>query len=105
MRYPFRAALTVGIALAQIGEFSFILATIGRDLGILTKEATNVARCHVDRVDHLESGRLPSDPTDRALAWRSAAPLGASQSDVCSSFRPDGFRYSRVRPIRAIAPS
>jgi CPA2 family monovalent cation:H+ antiporter-2 len=42
MRYPLRAALTVGIALAQIGEFSFILATIGRELGILTTEATNV---------------------------------------------------------------
>ena len=41
LRYPFKAALTVAIALAQIGEFSFILATIGRDLGILTREATN----------------------------------------------------------------
>jgi CPA2 family monovalent cation:H+ antiporter-2 len=34
-------ALTVGIALAQIGEFSFILATIGRELGVFTTEATN----------------------------------------------------------------
>jgi CPA2 family monovalent cation:H+ antiporter-2 len=42
MKYPFRAAMTVGIALAQIGEFSFILATIGRELGVLTIEATNV---------------------------------------------------------------
>ena len=42
MRYPLRSALTVAIALAQIGEFSFILATIGRALGILTAEATNV---------------------------------------------------------------
>jgi CPA2 family monovalent cation:H+ antiporter-2 len=41
MKYPFRAALTVAIALAQIGEFSFILATIGRDFGILTTSATN----------------------------------------------------------------
>ena len=41
MKYPFRAALTVAIALAQIGEFSFILATIGRELGVLTTEATN----------------------------------------------------------------
>jgi CPA2 family monovalent cation:H+ antiporter-2 len=41
MRYPIRVALTVAIALAQIGEFSFILSTIGRDLGILTPEATN----------------------------------------------------------------
>jgi CPA2 family monovalent cation:H+ antiporter-2 len=42
MRYPFRAAITVAIALSQIGEFSFILATIGRDLKILTSESTNV---------------------------------------------------------------
>jgi CPA2 family monovalent cation:H+ antiporter-2 len=41
MKYPVRAALTVAIALAQIGEFSFILATIGRELGVLTTEATN----------------------------------------------------------------
>jgi CPA2 family monovalent cation:H+ antiporter-2 len=41
MRYPFKVALTVAIALSQIGEFSFILATIGRDLGILTPSATN----------------------------------------------------------------
>src|SRR4051794_357920 len=41
MRYPFRVALSVAIALAQIGEFSFILASMGRDLGILTSEATN----------------------------------------------------------------
>jgi CPA2 family monovalent cation:H+ antiporter-2 len=42
LRYPLRAALTVGVSLAQIGEFSFILATLGRELGILTMEATNV---------------------------------------------------------------
>jgi CPA2 family monovalent cation:H+ antiporter-2 len=41
LRYPLRASLTVGIALAQIGEFSFILATMGRELGILTAAATN----------------------------------------------------------------
>jgi CPA2 family monovalent cation:H+ antiporter-2 len=42
MRYPFRVALSVAIALAQIGEFSFILSSMGRDLGILTSEATNM---------------------------------------------------------------
>lgn len=41
MRYPVKVALTVAIALAQIGEFSFILSTIGRELGILTTAATN----------------------------------------------------------------
>jgi len=41
LKYPLRTALTVGVALAQIGEFSFILATMGRELGILTTVATN----------------------------------------------------------------
>jgi monovalent cation:H+ antiporter-2, CPA2 family len=41
MRYPVRVSLTVAIALAQIGEFSFILSTIGRDLGLLTAAASN----------------------------------------------------------------
>jgi monovalent cation:H+ antiporter-2, CPA2 family len=36
MQYPLRVALAVSVALAQIGEFSFILAALGRDLGVLT---------------------------------------------------------------------
>ncbi|MCE9563035.1 MAG: cation:proton antiporter [Planctomycetes bacterium] len=38
---PFRAALGMGLALAQIGEFSFILAKLGTDLEVLPKEATH----------------------------------------------------------------
>ena len=41
-REPFRTGVMVAVALAQIGEFSFILATLGRDLGLLTQEATNM---------------------------------------------------------------
>src|SRR4029453_16128639 len=41
MRYPMRVALAIGVALAQIGEFSFILGSLGRDLGILSAEAMN----------------------------------------------------------------
>jgi CPA2 family monovalent cation:H+ antiporter-2 len=37
--YPIRIALAVAVALAQIGEFSFILATLGRQLQILQAEA------------------------------------------------------------------
>ncbi len=36
--YPLRTALTVAAALAQIGEFSFILATLGGALGLLPPE-------------------------------------------------------------------
>jgi K+:H+ antiporter len=36
--YPVRTGLTVGIGLAQIGEFSFILGTVGLTLGLLPPE-------------------------------------------------------------------
>lgn len=41
-RYPINTALTVGASLAQIGEFSFILATLGVSLDLLTLEAQNL---------------------------------------------------------------
>jgi predicted Kef-type K+ transport protein len=36
-----RWRLGVAVALAQIGEFSFVLANLGADLRMLTSEATN----------------------------------------------------------------
>ena len=36
--YPVRVAVTVGAGLAQIGEFSFILGTLGLSLGLLPQE-------------------------------------------------------------------
>jgi CPA2 family monovalent cation:H+ antiporter-2 len=41
LQYPLRVALSVAVALAQIGEFSFILATAGKNLGILDDRATS----------------------------------------------------------------
>jgi CPA2 family monovalent cation:H+ antiporter-2 len=40
-RYPVRVALAVAVALAQIGEFTFMLAALGRGLGVLPEPATN----------------------------------------------------------------
>ena len=42
LRYPLRIGLAVSVVLSQIGEFSFILAGMGRQLGILPPAATNV---------------------------------------------------------------
>lgn len=39
---PLGTALTVGASLAQIGEFSFILASLGRALGVLPAEAQSL---------------------------------------------------------------
>ncbi len=41
-RYPFSTALTVSASLAQIGEFSFILAGLGLSLGLLPQEGTSL---------------------------------------------------------------
>jgi len=40
--YPARAAATAAVVLAQIGEFSFILVSGGKALGLLDDEASNV---------------------------------------------------------------
>lgn len=39
--YPLKMALGVAVALAQIGEFSFILATLGKDIGALDGVTNN----------------------------------------------------------------
>jgi monovalent cation:H+ antiporter-2, CPA2 family len=41
-RYPVKVGLAVAVALAQIGEFSFIVANLGMQLGVLTPDAANV---------------------------------------------------------------
>jgi CPA2 family monovalent cation:H+ antiporter-2 len=41
-RYPLNTALTVSVSLAQIGEFSFILAALGGSLGVLPAEANSL---------------------------------------------------------------
>ncbi|WPP05360.1 YbaL family putative K(+) efflux transporter [Methylocella tundrae] len=41
-RYPLNTALTVSASLAQIGEFSFILAGLGMKLGLLPHEGQNL---------------------------------------------------------------
>ncbi len=41
-RYPLASALTIGASLAQIGEFSFILAGLGLALGLLLAEGRDL---------------------------------------------------------------
>lgn len=41
-RYPAKTAFTVSASLAQIGEFSFILGTLGLNYGLLSHEANNL---------------------------------------------------------------
>jgi len=42
LRYPVRTAAIVAASLAQVGEFSFILASLGMSLGLLPKEGNDL---------------------------------------------------------------
>jgi CPA2 family monovalent cation:H+ antiporter-2 len=42
LRYPLNTAITVSASLAQIGEFSFILAALGMSLGLLPELGQNL---------------------------------------------------------------
>jgi CPA2 family monovalent cation:H+ antiporter-2 len=42
MRYPIRTAVALAVSLGQIGEFSFILITLGRDLAIVPAQAVDL---------------------------------------------------------------
>jgi CPA2 family monovalent cation:H+ antiporter-2 len=93
--YPVRVALTVGVGLAQIGEFSFILGTVGLSLGLLPPEgfqlivagallsiALNPLLFHY--VDPLEA-RLRTNPLMiRLLGWRAGdlAELAPTEDDA-----------------------
>ena len=68
MRRPLSTALTVSAALAQIGEFSFILAALGVSLGIISIEAQNL----------LLAGALLSI-TINPLVFRGVARLGQNK--------------------------
>jgi len=65
-RYPLNAALTIAASLAQIGEFSFILAGLGLSLGLLPHEGQNL----------ILAGALISI-TLNSFAFRAIAPVEA----------------------------
>ena len=101
MKYPFRTALTVGVALAQIGEFSFILATIGRELGVLTTAATNalvatsIASIVLNPVAYRMIRPLERWLRERPRLW---ATLESGIIDPVGSQAVPGHARSRSRP-------
>jgi K+:H+ antiporter len=113
MGYPMRVALAIGVALAQIGEFSFILGSLGRDLGILPANAMNALvavaiasivinpllyrwvpplakRTQAGRVEIADQRRPPSPATHRA---------------VVVGYGPTGRTVTRLLRENAIEPT
>ena len=67
-RYPPRTALTVAASLAQIGEFSFILAGLGLTLGLLSPEGQHLIL--VGALLSITVNPLAFRATDAISAWR-----------------------------------
>ena len=78
---PLQSGLVVAVALAQIGEFSFIVANLGGTLGLLTREATNsiVAAAIVSiTINPLLFRAI--EPLSRRLARRGRTPTPAEEA-------------------------
>jgi CPA2 family monovalent cation:H+ antiporter-2 len=117
MHQPVRTVLTVALSVGQVGEFSFILASLGRDLGILPQDALNivVAVSIVSITVTPLSYRL-GRPLERWLTRRRAGrgadeDLGASSSldprgrAVVVGYGPTGRTGSRLLRENGISPT
>jgi CPA2 family monovalent cation:H+ antiporter-2 len=124
LRYPFRVSVAIAIALAQIGEFSFILSSLARDLGLFTAEATNTLVAvsivsivvnpllyraipamddWVNRRPTLRRWLNPSVATDVVTAG-AAAPQSLRQRAVIVGYGPTGRSVSRLLRENGIEP-
>ena len=100
--YSSRIGLGVALALAQIGEFSFLLATLGRQVGALPDGRDESGCGGRNRVHHVESLALSvGGPLERFIErhpwlWRALNRKAAAERD---SPRSTGTR-TILRPSR-----
>jgi CPA2 family monovalent cation:H+ antiporter-2 len=122
LRYPLNVGLGVAAALAQIGEFSFILGGLGRDLGLLPDEAMhtivavamisiviNPVLCRLaTRVQYSISRRtrlVPRvSPESEVLAGRDVSPDPAHRAIVVG-YGPTGRTVTRLLRDNGIEPT
>jgi len=72
LRYPLKTALTVAASLAQVGEFSFILAGLGMTLGLLPKEGQSLILASA--LISIALNPLVSRAADRIERWLRRSP-------------------------------
>ena len=89
--YPLSTALIVSASLAQIGEFSFILAGLGITYGLMDSQGLNLILAGRSAIDHAESARFRRrGPVDSMGASRPAtqrALRGLAQCALCPAAR------------------
>lgn len=102
--YPMRVALGVSAALAQIGEFSFILAALGRHLEIVPPDVTNVLVATA--IVSISANPLVYRLVDPLNAWcgRNRRLARWSQGEIETSGTPKVAKAGTegARPARAV---
>jgi CPA2 family monovalent cation:H+ antiporter-2 len=86
-RYPLNSALTVGASLAQIGEFSFILAGLGVALGLLPPAGQSLILAGA--LISIAGNSLLFAAIDPLLAWAGARRTAAPRDDPLSVLPAD----------------
>lgn len=101
LRYPTHTALLIGLSLAQIGEFSFILAALGRRLGVLPEATMQVLVLTAMVSITLNPALLRLiEPLSKRLVARSDAPTWAGHAHayrtIVVGYGPVGRIVTRV---------
>jgi CPA2 family monovalent cation:H+ antiporter-2 len=102
LRYPFKVALSIAVALAQIGEFSFILSSLGRELGILSEEATNtlvaaaIVSIVLNPILYRAIPRIDAWAAARPRLWKFLNPPLRETPDDRPAARPDPERRAII---------
>ena len=86
--WPLRMALSVAVALAQIGEFSFILAAMGGSFGVLPKEASSAII--VTAIVSITLNPLLYRRINGAAHWLESKGIGLPRLDENELSHPDG---------------
>jgi CPA2 family monovalent cation:H+ antiporter-2 len=87
--YPLRVALVVAAGLAQVGEFSFIIADMGRSLDLLSDDGTNL----------ILGAALVSISMNPLLFWAiDPVERWALRTPVLAHFLPDQRRLRKLQP-------
>ena len=113
--YPTRVALTVAAGLAQIGEFSFIVGTVGRSLGLLPEDgfqlivagallSITLNPLMLRAIEPLEA-RLRATPAVANLLRRRAGELGILDTAAQADLRQHAILSGYGRVGRMIGPA
>jgi CPA2 family monovalent cation:H+ antiporter-2 len=114
LRYPAKTAVSVALALAQIGEFSFILVALGRRLHVLPDRATQalVAAGIISITLNPLLFRLVEPLSHRLSKWLSrreakdaAPPPDAGPRAIVIGYGPVGRTLARLLREQGVSPT